>query len=407
MNMSKKLFAIQNPRGQTVRVIPSSETKLEVIYRHDLRRIELARETKELQQEGIKFDKLADIAKTCPIGGVVAKGPWGQIQLVNRVEQIAPDTEERKEENRDFIYFIKWTAAIQITSLIFIMAIGWWIQSRELPEPQVVTVFRRQDISLPKKVPIVRPSPTKIKNISRQAQVTKKNVKVKKPRKIVLNNSHKKSRRNTRAGNNLNSMGALSALGGMSKDSTGPGGLSKSSSKSGGYGFDSSRARGGSDRGLLGKGMIQAGIGGGENLKGYGGYGTNGKGSGQAGYGSAKIAGRSGGYYLPLSEEAYIGGGLERDQVQAVVERNQGQMTYCYERGLQSDVNLGGRVSIKFVISPQGRVSSAQVARSTLSSSQVENCLLNKLRAWRFPKPRGNVAVKVDYPFLFRRLNQG
>lgn len=406
--MKQSYLIIENPHGDISRVIPFPKEDLEVIFRQDLKRLELVRNGKDLVDEGIQIQKLAKISKSAAIGKTLVKGNWGQIRHAQSVEQTTPDTPERKEENRDFPFFMKWTAGVQVSALLFIMLVGWWIHRQQEPEAQIVKVFRRQELAQIK-VPTVKPTREKIRPQpqKRPKLVSRKTPRVK-PKKVVIQSSHKKvATKNIRAGNDLNRMGALSALGGMDQNSHGPGGLSKKSSKAGGYGFDSSRARGGSERGLLGKGMIQAGIGGGENLKGYGGYGTHGKGQGQAGYGSMKMAGKSGGYFLPLSEESTVEGGLHPDQINAVVRRNQGQVTYCYERGLQVTPQLSGRVSVNFVISPSGLVSTARIAHSSLDSQKVESCILQKLRAWRFPKPKGNVAVKVTYPFLLKRLNQG
>jgi outer membrane biosynthesis protein TonB len=405
-DMKNSYLILQNSHGETARVLPFTREELEIIYRHDLKRIEIVRNSKELTDEGIQVDKLGEVTKSSPVDQVVLKGAWGQIRHVQSVAQVTPDVSERKEQNRDFIFFIKWTAGIQVSLLLLTLLIGWWIHRQEQPESQVVTVFKKEDL-IEKKVPVVKPSTQKIKPVPQQAQVIPKKSPKVQPKKVVINQPTKVKTRNERAGNDLNRMGALSALGGMDKNSNGPGGLSRSASKSGGYGFDSSRARGGSERGLLGHGLVQAGIGGGENLSGYGGYGTKGKGQGQAGYGSMKMAGSSGGYYLPMSEEATVEGGLHPDQINAVIRRNQGQVIYCYERGLQTKPDLSGRVAVNFVISPGGQVSAATVAHTSLSAKQVESCILGKLRAWRFPKPKGNVAVKVTYPFLLKRLNQG
>ncbi len=405
--MKRSFLVLQNQKGTTTRVIPFMREDLEVIYRHDLRRMELVRDTKELTEEGIEFKTVGTISKSAPLEKTLLKDSWGQISHVERVEDTQTDIKEREENSREFTFFVRWTAGIQMTALLLILAIGWWLHRQEEPETQVVKVFRQEELKELVKPPTVTPTREKIQPTPKQAHVNPKKQPKVTPKKVTVQSKKAVHTKNERAGNDINRMGALSALGGMDQNSHGPGGLSSKSSKSGGYGFDSSRARGGSNRGLLGKGLVQGGIGNGENLSGYGGYGTKGKGEGQAGYGFMKMAGQSGGYFLPLSEESTVEGGLHPDQINAVIRRNQGQVTYCYERGLQVKPQLSGRVSVNFVIAPSGRVSAANVGHSSLASREVESCIIQKLRAWQFPRPKGNVAVKVSYPFLLKRLSQG
>lgn len=391
---------LQNSKNQTARVIPFGNDSLEVIYRFDSKRIEIVRDTKELEESEIDFKNIASIEKNSK-PGVLTKGAWGQIKLVDSVDDIQMDAEEREEKDlRDFPFFLKWTSGIEVAVLAIVFAIGWYISTHQNEEQQIVKVFQRPK---PEQRQVVELSKRKLKDVVvRHAKKVAKTP----PKKYVHLSTKKQKGNNIRSGNQLKQIGALSALGGFDKNSKGLGGLSQAKSKSMGYGFDSNRAAGGNSRGLLGKGLIQSGIGSSEKMSGYGGYGTNGKGSGQAGYGAVKLAGQSGGYYLPLSDEAIIEGGLDPEQVEAVIQRNRGQLTYCYEKALQSKPNLSGRTAVDFVISPSGHVSVARVSHTSTRSPQVDACIVDKLRGLKFPKPKGNVSVKVNYPFLFKRTGQ-
>ena len=99
-----------------------------------------------------------------------------------------------------------------------------------------------------------------------------------------------------------------------------------------------------------------------------------------------------------------VQGGLTMEQIEAIIMRNMGQITYCYEQGLQTKPSLSGRVRVRFMIGQQGRVTTAGVAGSSVNSAKVENCIVNKLQAWNFPRPVGGVSVKVVYPFTLRRV---
>lgn len=401
--MKRSYLVFKNVEGETTRVLPFRNEELELIYNQDTRRVEFVSDSAALKEEGVEFQKLGEASKTSAPGAVIYKGTWGRVEHVAEVEDTSSDIQEREDRDpKDFTFFLKWTSGVQVGALALILA-GSAIFSAltKEPEVEVVTVFKQTE-PLKKPVEVVQVSEKKV--VEKQPERFRKKAVVK---KVVTTRLGKSKGVSERSGDSLSKMGALGALGGMNKNSTGAGGLSQAKSNSQGFGFDSTRAAGGNNRGMLGKGLVSAGIGGGGSMTGYGGNGTRGKGSGQAGYGHVGMAGRSGGYYLPLSDDASVEGGLDREQIQAVVDRNQGQAVYCYEKGIQSNPGLGGRVMVKFVVSPSGAVSSASVASSSMGSSSVESCIVNKLRAWRFPRPKGNVAVRVNYPFNFKRLNQG
>jgi TonB family protein len=117
-----------------------------------------------------------------------------------------------------------------------------------------------------------------------------------------------------------------------------------------------------------------------------------------------QIVGSTQGAALSFSEEPSVEAGLDRDQIMAVINRHRGQIVFCYEKGLEQDPSLKGRLSVQFTIAPNGRVQVAQVAHSSLESKLVENCVLSRLRSWQFPKPVGAVHVDVLYPFDLSRV---
>ena len=59
-----------------------------------------------------------------------------------------------------------------------------------------------------------------------------------------------------------------------------------------------------------------------------------------------------------------------------------------------------GRITVKFVISPKGDVTKAEIASTTMKNESVERCLTRVVRRIRFPAPQG--IVIVNYPFIFK-----
>jgi TonB family protein len=170
-----------------------------------------------------------------------------------------------------------------------------------------------------------------------------------------------------------------------------------------GAGLGGTGGSGGVQTSLYGKGLVNAPVGPGNNLQGGGGYGTKGRGGGQDGYGSLQLTGSAGGSPIPLGREAIVKGGIDRALIDDVVRRNLGQVRFCYEQELQADPRLAGRVVVAWVIGDDGRVSNARIHNSTLNSRNVEECILTRLRTWRFPLPEGEGNVDVNYPFLLEK----
>ena len=144
-------------------------------------------------------------------------------------------------------------------------------------------------------------------------------------------------------------------------------------------------------------------LGGGGTADGFGGMGTNGKGGGDGRYG------KGGGQFKPkglgklgrLSGEAIILGSLDKSLIDEVIKRHMNQIRYCYQRELTKKPDLGGKVTVKFVISATGGVSKASIKSSSLGDKTVESCVTSRFMRFTFPKPKGGGIVIVSYPFIF------
>jgi len=94
-------------------------------------------------------------------------------------------------------------------------------------------------------------------------------------------------------------------------------------------------------------------------------------------------------------------GSLDKAVIQRVIRSHVAGLRRCYERALAVNPGLEGRVLVRFVIGADGRVTSAEVAESTLNDSSVESCLLAEFRRMEFPPPQGGGVVMVNYPLVF------
>ena len=96
-----------------------------------------------------------------------------------------------------------------------------------------------------------------------------------------------------------------------------------------------------------------------------------------------------------------IVGSLPKEVIRRVVRRNLSQVRYCYERELMKNPRLVGKLTIKWVVAADGTVARASVMDSQLNNPAVERCMTQKIKRWRFPKPKGGGIVVVKYPFIF------
>jgi TonB family protein len=146
-------------------------------------------------------------------------------------------------------------------------------------------------------------------------------------------------------------------------------------------------ATGGGDRSTRGGGTGDAATIGGLATAGGGKVGLGGK-------AEARVAGN-------VSTEApEVDGALDSEAVAKVVQGRKRMVQDCYERELKRDPTLQGKIEIEFTIGEDGRVIDAKVAANRMGSAAVGECIISRLRAWRFPKPNGG-SVTVNFPFIF------
>lgn len=396
--MGKAALVIENSQGQVVRTIHWDDSEIVAYLNNDTGRVEVASSVAALEKAEIAFTLIDQVSRTQLQNAPLKLGTRGRIRLIPQIEKTVQLVKLESETPEQLKTISKWTAIGHGALGLLLLLASFFLSEAELPAPQVVTVFRQQELE-PKK--ILKAAEHKIVRQEYKAKVSNRNVKPKNPTPVVAKKSAP-----VRTQVNLSKVGALGALGGMSNGIKGSAGFNvKATNASLGTGLKSigKGGVGGLERAIHGQGLVSAQVGTG-GFKGSGGYATRGKGGGAPGYGNMSMVGGSSGYFLPLEEEALIEGGLDKDQIAAVIQRHLGEVIYCYEKGLQVQPHLNGRVGIQFVINGGGRVSTASISQSSLKSASVEGCIVNRLRGWNFPKPVGGVNVKVAYPFVLRRV---
>ncbi|RYZ68365.1 MAG: AgmX/PglI C-terminal domain-containing protein [Proteobacteria bacterium] len=375
---------LENKDGKAVRTFMVSGDSAVVISRKDTRRVEIVSTTAALEAQNVKFETLGEVKRE-----TIEKTPLavadGRLRLVGVVgETIRNQVSVGETPKR----WHKTLAIVAVLQVVFILSMFLFKNDAKVEEKQI-----QQIVQIVKKIPVkqqvVEPQPT-VQNT---------------PKQLVSKTTRTKTQPTKTA--SVKRMGALAVFGSMNNGKQ-KGGINLGQvNASAGVGLGGKGGSGGMQTTLYGKGLVAAPLGAGSNMQGGGGYGTKGKGGGQAGYGKLSLIGSAGTSTIPLGREALVEGGLDRDLIADVINRNMGQFRFCYEQGLQSSPGLAGRVAVKFTIGSNGRVTSAGLDNSTMNSGMVEGCVVSRMRSLKFPLPEGGVSVKVSYPFMFRRTGQG
>jgi hypothetical protein len=381
--MQATRIAIENQDGVVLRTLSwpeSSPAEAVVIRRRDTRRVEIMPSTVRLDSKKVSYELIAKIDRKSLEGAPISI-PGGRIRAL-RAGEVAPvvrnETPVQESEND----FARMVGVVAFGAVIFLSI----VLTRPLENPVLEEELKQQVVQIVKKIPVkqqvVKPTTTNTNVETPTVRPTQKTASIKR-------------------------MGALAVFGSL-KSGPQKGGVNLGAvNTTAGPGLGGNAGSGGVQSSIYAKGLVAAPLGAGGNMAGGGGYGTKGKGGGQAGYGKLSLVGSAGVSPIPLGAEAIEGGGLDSSLIADVINRNLGQIRFCYEQGLQGDPALAGRVAVKFVIGGNGAVKTALVDSTTLNSKLVEDCILLRLRTWKFPLPAGGSDVKVSYPFVLRRTGQG
>lgn len=376
-------FAFENTDGVVVRTIAwvdEEGDRLTIVRRKDTRRIELMTSLKSLESARVGFDTLGTVTKADLENGHYDISGIGRLTAISPTAPVLMNEVPSKESSY-------WRGSLGAVVIFAAVLLGI-MMTRPKDNPKIEAELKQQVVQILKRI---KAQPKPVQPTAQTAQVETPRETVRQPTKTA----------------SIKRMGALAVFGSM-KNGAQKGGVNLGAvNTTAGPGLGGNAGSGGVQTSIYGKGLVAAPLGAGSNMQGGGGYGTKGKGGGQAGYGQISLVGSAGSAPIPLGREAIIGGGLDRDLISDVINRNLGQIRFCYEQGLQSDPALAGRVAVDFTIGGQGQVKVASVGSTTVNSKLVEDCILLRLKTWKFPLPEGGADVKVSYPFALKRNSQG
>lgn len=98
-----------------------------------------------------------------------------------------------------------------------------------------------------------------------------------------------------------------------------------------------------------------------------------------------------------------VSGLLSPEGVRRVLMASDPRMRACHARGFAENPEAAGRVVVEFIISVDGRVSSASVRDATLAVRGVADCVVEVVRGLRFARPEGGTAARVAVQIQLER----
>ena len=139
----------------------------------------------------------------------------------------------------------------------------------------------------------------------------------------------------------------------------------------------------------------------GSSTVGISGVGTQGRGTGTTGYGTGGI-GSHGSAHIDLEgSEGFSPGGMDREAIRRVIRDHLREIRSCYERELQRNPDLIGKLVLQWDIGEGGKVIGTPVVVSNALTKSVGECVSSHLRSWKFPDPPKDQIGRVVYPFVF------
>jgi outer membrane biosynthesis protein TonB len=93
-------------------------------------------------------------------------------------------------------------------------------------------------------------------------------------------------------------------------------------------------------------------------------------------------------------------GTVNGEEVRATIRAHASEVQECYAAALLNSNESGGRVVVRFVIDPSGRVPTVTIGASELHAPELGCCVVKRVAEWTFPKPENAGFVVVEYPFV-------
>jgi len=91
------------------------------------------------------------------------------------------------------------------------------------------------------------------------------------------------------------------------------------------------------------------------------------------------------------------------DDIRAIVTNNRDTFRACYDKAAKSRPGIKGTFTLKFVVSPDGTVKSAEAdaTKSDIHAPELDTCAAAAFKALKFPPSKRGMESSGHYPFNF------
>lgn len=373
---NSKRWILVSPKGQPVRSFNSQLETGSLVYLPESNQLTLV-DSLGLQDSTHSSQKIRVMGAFSEQKDLLLENGF-KLRLARSDEAVIENSRplaDKEEQKKPLIGYFKKSGVIHVATVLSLILAHWLIQKyakeetiTELPNVRLVEIKKiKPPLMVTRKMSpksITKPSTAKSEKIAPKTQFA------------LLQGLSKVAKQQSQSKSAIQNAGAAGTVGGGTPSYTGA--VGQRAANSGGGSLRSNSASG---------------------------YG-NGVGGANLNSGLVFTSTQRGNSLPSGPNDDFANSGLDRDQIIAVINKNRGQITYCYEQALKQDPSLNGKVGIQFVISPNGLVAKALVAESSANNNQLESCMISKLRTWQFPKPVGDVNVDVFYPFHLTKLGR-
>ncbi len=113
--------------------------------------------------------------------------------------------------------------------------------------------------------------------------------------------------------------------------------------------------------------------------------------------------GGGGGDPYGVGDDFSAEGGLDKDAVRKALMAYRRDIRTCYDRALMLKPKIGGRITYKWRIHPDGHVEWINTTTNSTESPHLEACVQTVIHGIKFPKAGNGKPTIVIYPFQFQR----
>ena len=94
-------------------------------------------------------------------------------------------------------------------------------------------------------------------------------------------------------------------------------------------------------------------------------------------------------------------GEIRKELISKIINKRKFELQLCFELALRKNRNLRGSIELTWLLDTRGRISDLKVANSTIRNRAMQQCVLQKVSRWKFPRPRKG-SIEITYPFHFQ-----